>query len=130
MPAYQALAQPSALYPGDSYNVWSAEAPISGKASERVAISSYPDGNPSYCSVELSFTVAPTGGWEIDIQESDTDSDSFFQGSLGGAITQVNANNTWRVDLNAPVTSKFLRLYMKTAPTYNGGKLTASISKQ
>ncbi len=130
MPAYGTLAQPPALYAGDSYLAFNAEAPVSGTLSERVAISSYPDGNPSYCSVEFSFTVAPTGSWEIDIQEADTDIQSYYLGALGGPVTQVDANNVWRVDLNAPVTAKFLAIYVKVAPTYNGGFMTVKVTKQ
>ena len=127
MPAYQALTLPPALYKGDSYKVWSAEAPVSGAASERIAVGPSPDGAPPYLSVEITFSVTPTVAMEIDIQESDTDVDSDFIGSLGGAIVSLG---TTRVDLNNPVTAQFLRLKMVTAPTYNGGLITAKITRQ
>lgn len=135
MPAYKTLTLPPAPFKQDSTVVWNAENPASATASERIAVTPAADGNPPYFSVDVVFSTNPST-YEIDIQEADTDVDADYIGALGGALTTatLQSDGTYRirVDLNAPVTALFLRLYMKTAPTYTTGSptVTAKITRQ
>ena len=134
MPLYDTSLLPTALFKQDSSLVWNAENPASATASERIAVVADP-ASPPYYSVDVIFSTNPAT-YEIDIQEADYDSDADYIGSLGGALTTatLQGDGTYRirVDLNNPVTALFLRLYMKTAPTYMTGapKVTAKITRQ
>ena len=133
MPAYPGAANsttptmppPLSIGPGDWAYVFGTGAQFgSGKsptletfaagiASDRVAIARTPnDSYPSSVSVELIFSGAP-GAFEVDLQDSDTDADAYFQSIAGASLTAVSANNTARLE-QIPLKGKFARLYIKT----------------
>jgi hypothetical protein len=85
-----------------------------GEASIAVCIATgEPANSPPMICVEGHFDSAP-GAFELDIQEADTDADSFYILPANGAYrvtAVVAATNDFRVDLS-PTGGKFMRVFM------------------
>lgn len=129
MPAYSNAVPPSAIWPGDTAQVWNAEQPAPGSggaaASQRVALG-VKEGGPGGLSVTGFFSAAP-GAFEIDVQVSDVDADSQYQTAANGNITTVDATNqTFHFD-GATVLATFVRLLMRSRT--NGVNVTADIRR-
>jgi len=129
MPAYSNTTPPSAIWPGDSAQVWNAEQPTPGNggssASQRLAIGTE-KGNPGGFSVSGFFSAAP-GTFEIDVQVSDVDSDTQYQTCANGNITSVDStNNTFHFD-GSTVLSTFIRLLMRSRT--NSVNITADVRR-
>ena len=128
MPLYKTLTLPPALYPDNSYAVFSADSPTSGQASERVALMQAQDGTPQQVSVEINFSGAP-GAFNLQIQTADTDTANAYQTETNGTITAVGGSgsgNYVRAELS--VHAKFMRLLMSTQ-TGNSVTVTANINR-
>lgn len=118
MPAYSALAPITALYPGDSKVVWSAESPATGSTSDRVAIGGAAlegHGHESMLAFELSFSAAP-GTFQVDIQVADRDVNGAFTTETATTITTVNASFVYRIEM-WPLVGKFVRAIMTDDPS-------------
>lgn len=133
MPAYKTLAIPTAIWPGDTSQVWNAETPTPGAggtpngtaASERVALG-MAGGSPAGFSVTGFFSAAP-GSFEIDVQVSDVDQDAQYQTCANGNLTSVDATNqTFHFD-GSTVLATFVRLLMRTRT--NSVAVTADIRR-
>src|SRR5580704_19134188 len=116
MPAYTNTTPPSAIWPGDSAQVWNADQPAAGSggasASSRLALGMQ-RGSPGGFSVTGFFSGAP-GAFEIDVQVSDVDADAQFQTCANGNITSVDATNqTFHFD-GSTVLDTFVRLLMRS----------------
>ena len=88
MPSYSNALPPTAIWPGDSAQVWNAEQPTpgngGGSASTQLALGT--SGTPGGFSVTGFFSGAP-GAFEIDVQVSDVDADAQYQTCANGNIT-------------------------------------------
>src|SRR5260370_13213669 len=95
MPAYSNTLPPTAIWPGDFAQVWSAEQPAPGNggasASQRLALGSK-EGGPGGFSVTGFFSGAPRA-FELDVQVSDADADAQLQTSGIDNITSLDATN-------------------------------------
>jgi hypothetical protein len=128
MPTYNNALPPSAIWPGDSAQVWIAEQPTPGSggvsASARLALGT--SGTPSGFSVTGFFSGAP-GAFEVDVQVSDVDVDAQYQTCANGNITSVDAtNNTFHFD-GSTVLATFVRLLMRSRT--NGVNITADVRR-
>lgn len=129
MPAYSNSVPPSAVWPGDSAQVWNGETPTPGNggvsASSRLAIGTQA-GSPGGFSVTGFFSGAP-GTFEIDVQVSDVDSDTQYQTCANGNITSVDStNNTFHFD-GSTVLTTFVRLLMRSRT--NSVAVTADVRR-
>lgn len=129
MPAYSNTTPPSAIWPGDSAQVWNAEQPPPGNggasASSRLALG-MERGSPGGFSVTGFFSAAP-GAFEIDVQVSDVDSDTQYQTVANGNITSVDSTNqTFHFDASS-VLATFVRLLMRTRT--NAVNVTADVRR-
>src|SRR5580704_11555145 len=129
MPVYSNALPPTAIWPGDFTQVWSAEQPAPGTggaaASARVALG-VKEGGPGGFSVTGFFSGAP-GVFEIDVQVSDVDVDTQYQTCLNGNLTVVDATNqTFHYD-GATVLATFVRLLMRSRT--NAVNVTADIRR-
>ena len=126
MPAYSANVIPLSIAPHDVTNVWNAETPAPGvnaaAASAQVALVANPTGSARSITVAGSFSGAP-GAFEIDIQAADVDADASYVTIAGGAITAVNANNSFYWE--GEIAARFVRLQMPSRA--NGVSVTATI---
>ena len=111
MPAYQTTGSITALYPGDSKTVISAEQPASGTASLQVALAQNPNGAAQKLAVEVAFAGVP-GAFEVDLQTSDDDVDAHYVSNTT-TISAVNAGNSARVEY-PNIVALFARLLTKT----------------
>jgi hypothetical protein len=130
MPLYN--SQPmQAVYPGDSANVFNAEAPLANQSSIALNLPVKDADQPPYISVELLFSAAP-GVFEFDIQEADTDTDdAYITVPAVGQITTAQAGavkSVARVDL-VPLKAKFVRLKCVTPITNGGVTVIAKVSR-
>lgn len=119
---------PQSLAPGESAYFFNAETPAEPSASDRFALQQAPyTSHESSISVEVRFSGDP-GAFELNIQDSDTDADGYYQNvASGGAITSVDATLfTTRVEL-VPVKALFVRLAVVTIA--NAVSLTAKITR-
>jgi hypothetical protein len=130
MPAYNTIVPPYAIWPGDSQNVWNAESPAVGAASQQVALGERDSRGGTPFSADIIFSANP-GTFEVDVQVANVDTDAAYytldQGTTNdGAIAQVNAG--FAAHLDAPfVTAKFVRL--KLVAQQNAASITASFSR-
>jgi hypothetical protein len=129
MPAYSNTLPPTAIWPGDFAQVWSAEQPAPGNggasASQRLALGSK-EGGPGGFSATGFFSGAP-GAFEIDVQVSDVDADAQFQTCANGNITSVDATNqTFHFD-GSTVLTTFVRLLMRSRT--NAVNITADVRR-
>jgi len=118
---------PFAIYPGDSVTVFNAETPAVGSASIQVALAATDAGagTSGGLSLEVSFGGAP-GVFEVDVQESDTDADAFYQQVASGSLIAVSANNTGRIDMPT-FNGRFARALLKSRA--NSVTITAKFSR-
>ena len=128
MPSYRNALPPTAIWPGDSAQVWNAEQPTpgngGGSASTQLALGT--SGTPGGFSVTGFFSGAP-GAFEIDVQVSDVDADSQYQTCANGNITSVDAtNNTFHFD-GSTVLATFVRLLLRSRT--NAVNVTADIRR-
>lgn len=129
MPAYSNALPPTAIWPGDFAQVWSAEQPVPGTggaaASARVALG-VKEGGPGGFSVTGFFSGAP-GAFEVDVQVSDVDVDAQYQTCLNGNISVVDATNqTFHYD-GSTVLATFVRLLMRSRT--NAVNVTADVRR-
>jgi len=129
MPTYSNALPPSAIWLGDTFQVWNAEQPTPGNggasASQRIALG-VAGGSPGGFAVTGFFSAAP-GAFEIDVQVSDVDADTQYQTVANGNITTVDAtNNTFHFDA-ATSLATFVRLLMRSRT--NGVNVTADIRR-
>lgn len=114
---------------GQIVTVWNAETPTPGNgttaASQQVYNNSQLGPGPGTpFSVHGKFSGAP-GAFEIDVQISDTDSDTQYQTCSNCNITTVDStNNTFHLDAVA-VNARFIRLLMRSRT--NSVTITATI---
>lgn len=129
MPAYGAASSPSALAPGDSFQVWNAEQPVAGSggasASQQVA-AVYAQGLGTGISFKGFFSAAP-GAFEIDVQASDVDADAQYQTLPNGNITTVDSVNQTFLYEDANANHKFYRALMRTRT--NAVNVTANFKR-
>jgi hypothetical protein len=128
MPAYSNALPPTAIWPGDSAQVWAAEqpAPGSGGASASARLALGTSGTPGGFSVTGFFSGAP-GAFEVDVQVSDVDVDAQYQTCANGNITSVDAtNNTFHFD-GSTVLATFVRLLMRSRT--NAVNVTADVRR-
>ncbi|HZP32679.1 MAG TPA: hypothetical protein VFB23_04875 [Candidatus Acidoferrales bacterium] len=128
MPSYSNALPPTAIWPGDSAQVWNAEQPTpgngGGSASTQLALGT--SGTPGGFSVTGFFSGAP-GAFEIDVQVSDVDADAQYQTCANGNITSVDAtNNTFHFD-GSTVLATFVRLLLRSRT--NAVNVTADIRR-
>jgi hypothetical protein len=102
MPAFDSLANPPAIYPGDSYLAWNNEAPAVGSLSQEVAIAPVPGSTGNSLAIEIAFSAAP-GVFEIDLMTADTDVSTDY--SQKTVINGVDANNVARAEVSGVVAS-------------------------
>jgi hypothetical protein len=97
MPLYSATAPMTALYPGDSFTLASAESPTSGQFSVAFNIASNQFSNSGYAfSIEGIFSGTP-GAFSFQMQESNTNASADFV-NIGSAIT---SGTVFRADFTA-----------------------------
>jgi hypothetical protein len=114
---------------GQTVTVWSAETPTPGNgttaASQQVVTNSQAGPGPGTAfSVHGKFSGAP-GAFEVDVQVSDTDSDTEYQTCSNCNITTVDStNNTFHLDA-VQVNTKYVRLLMRTRT--NSVSITATV---
>lgn len=125
MPGYQTSGSITALYPGDSKVVFSAETPTSGTASLQVALSQAPGGTPTKLSMEIAFAAAP-GAFEYDLETSDTDSDADYVPE-STTVTTVNAGFVGRAEF-PNIIALFARVRAKTQNA-NGVASTVKLTR-
>lgn len=109
MPTYSTTS-PVGIYPSDQAKVWTASDTISqGSKSQAVAIGTSSGVRPSTLRYQYDATTS-LGTFELDLQESDTDTDLDYQ-----TVSSVSAavNNSCFGQFVAP-TGRFYRLLMKT----------------
>ena len=129
MPTYSNTNPPSAIWPGDSAQVWNTEQPAAGNggasASSRLALGMQ-RGSPGGFAVTGFFSGAP-GAFEIDVQVSDVDSDTQYQTVANGNITSVDSTNqTFHFD-GSSVLATFVRLLMRSRT--NAVNVTADVRR-
>lgn len=112
MPGYAGAGQAKLLRTNQQVFLFNNETVAAGTSSiavelERISRSFYPWG----VSLEISFSGAP-GGFEVDVQTADTDSDTHYV-SETTTVTAVNANNVGRIELTQ-FWARFLRVNIKT----------------
>jgi hypothetical protein len=116
MPAYNANTALYAIFPGDSIQVWNAEAPAAGtglaSASQQIAAADAP-GLRAGIKFQGFFSGAP-GAFEVDVQGSDVDSDTQYQTLPSGNITTVDATNQTFTFEDANANYKFYRGLLRT----------------
>ena len=118
MSVYGTLANPSGLYPGDSFNSINNEASTvypSGTAGERVALAQTQNGSERDVSLALVFSANP-GTFEIDLQTADQDVSGAYQTVPSATITtaSVGPDGKYYARYEAHVKAKFARAYQKT----------------
>lgn len=127
----------TALYPGASVDVFSAEAVSTGERSQAVALSNYPQGGATPLSVDLVFNQAP-GAFQINVTFAAKDvaadyacPDASFQitaANLDSASGVGGPNNT--VHFECPFSNaRFASLYVVSAPANGGTTLTATLKR-
>jgi hypothetical protein len=109
--------RPSALAPGQTQQVWSAEQPAPGNgttaASQQVGMANQPGVAGTPFRVHGFFSAAP-GVFEVDVQVSEDDVDTHYQTISGGNITSVDAVNfTFHLDCLA-CSTRYARLLMRS----------------
>src|SRR5207249_4555407 len=129
MPSYINALPPTAIWPGDSAQVWNAEQPAAGNggasASQWMALGRK-EGGPGGFSVSGLLSGAP-GSFEIDVQVSDVDADAQFQTCANGNVTAVDAiNQTFHFD-GSTVLATFVRLLMRSRT--NAVNVTADVRR-
>ena len=130
MPTYANSVPPYSIAPGDSVQVWNAEAPAAGNggasASQQVALVRVPGENGTSFSVDGFFSAAP-GAFELDVQAAAVDVDSQYQTVSGGNLTAVDSvNQTFHFAANAE-NARFVRLLMRTRG--NAVNVTATVKR-
>lgn len=91
MPVYTSNPPCTSIFPGDLATVVSAETLVTGQAYQRVAIGNVYMQGVSQLVMEVEFSADP-GAFQIDVQDSATDSDGNYANvPAGGSITTVNA---------------------------------------
>lgn len=120
----------TAIYPGGSVDVFSAELVTTGERSQALAISNYPQGGGTPISVDLLFSANP-GTFTFNVTFSAKDvaadyslPDTTFQ------ITQANLDpNNKSVHFDAPFSNaRFVSIYVAAAPS-NAVNVTATIKR-
>jgi hypothetical protein len=112
MPLYSATATMTALYPGDSFTLSTAETVTSGQFSAAFNIASSPLQNAPYSiSIEGIFSADP-GTFSFQVQESNTNASANFV-NIGTAISTVNAGFTFHADFTGQA-GRFYRLSYTT----------------
>lgn len=115
---------PFSISPGDvSNNLFNAEQPAPGTASDRVALHGVYEDFPGTLSVEGFFSGAP-GAFEIDLQTADVDADAFYT-QEGNGITAVSAGNGFHAEFN--VSARFARVFLKSRT--NAVNLTVYVTR-
>jgi hypothetical protein len=124
MPAYGSLLNPPALYQGDSYLAFNAEAVVTGEFSQQIALPVNQPSGSKGIRVVIDFSAAP-GAFEIDVMESDADQEGsagYTQVPTGGSLTNAGltagpngAGTRVTTDL-IPVAGQMCCLYVKTQP--------------
>lgn len=128
MPAYNSVGGPTSIFPGDSVQVLGPNDAIFGGTpykSQQVTLTGPYGQAGKRIYVEGVASGAP-GVFEVDIQESWTDSDQFYQ--TVQKITAVDANQHFGVDLTDVISGRFLRIIVPTWP--NNVTLNATIGLQ
>jgi hypothetical protein len=139
MPAYKqstALLPITALYPGASVDVFSAETVTSGERSQALALSNYPLGSGNPISLDLVFSGAP-GAFSFNITFAAKDVAADYAVPLATetplttwTVTQAmldSVNNAVHVDLPY-VNARFVSLYVTSAPA-NSVTVTATLKR-
>lgn len=137
-PLYNAQNPPPALFPfppGHRFLVFNAEALVTGKFSQQLALPPGPTAGSRGIRVELDFSGDP-GAFEIDVMESDSDfengSAEYQQVPNGGQINTVTLGpkgvNTHQSSDLIPISGQFVALFVKTQPA-NAVNCTARISR-
>ncbi len=137
MPAYNFLTNCPALYPGDSFLVFNAEAVLVGEYSQQVALPPIIGSGNKGVRVVIDASAAPGAG-EFYVMEADNDaagSADYVQVPSGGDLAFGNvtagpngAGTRWTTDL-IPVAGQNLALYCKTPPSNGGIKITARVTR-
>ena len=135
MPLYNTLSPPPALYQGDSFLVFKADALLVGQSSQQVTLPPNWSVGQAGIRVELDFNQNP-GAYEIDVVESSADQNGIagYNGvPTGGAMTTVitgpNGASTRQTTDLIPVAGQFVALFVKTLPANGGTTYTARITR-
>ena len=139
MPAYKqssANLPITALYPGASVDVFSAEAVTNAERSQAVALSNYPIGSGTQLSLDLVFSGAP-GAFTFNITFAAKDVAADYAMPLATEtplttwqVTQADldpVNQAVHVDLPF-VNARFVSLYVVAAPA-NSVTVTATLKR-
>lgn len=131
MPAYKTLTIPPSILPGDSVQLMNgsevaATLQAGNYATERVALATQNGKSGSFIRMRGTFSGAP-GSFSFSPQESETDSNNDFV-NIGTAITAVDSNNQFYVDLIDAMVGPFLRGFL--ASLANAVTLTLSVQAQ
>ena len=131
MPSYNAFTNAPALYPGDSFLVFKAEALTTGQMSQQVALPTNWASGAKGVRVEIDFNANP-GAYELDVMECDSDqngSSEYQQVPTGGSLTTVttgpNGASTHQSSDQIPVAGQMLAIYVKAQPA--NGSITATV---
>jgi hypothetical protein len=123
----------TSLYPGAEVDVFSAEAVSNGERSQALALSNYPAGRPTNLSIDLVFNQAP-GAFTIwitlaakDVAADYAAPDATYEITAGN-LDASGANQACHVEV--PYNdSRFVSLYVASAPANGGTTLTATIKQ-
>jgi hypothetical protein len=136
MPAYGTLANNPALYQGDSFLVFNAEAVVAGEYSQQVALPVNQPSGTKGVRVVIDASAAPGAG-EFYVMEADNDAagdSDYVQVPSGGDLAfgsvtsgPNGAGTRWTTDL-IPVAGQNLCIYVKTKPS-NAVTITARVTR-
>lgn len=118
-----------AIYPGDTFPLFSAESPLTGQASIQVPIGELWQRRVTGISVEIIFSANP-GAFNFQIQGADTDNPAAYFTEGSGTVNQSTAmaDGTFRARVElSPWVAKFMRLLINTQ-TANAVTVSANVT--
>jgi hypothetical protein len=115
--AYNSVSPAPTLSPGESYNVFNSERPLSATYSQQLYIANSSLQPNVSISVELSWPSNP-GAFNYQIQDSDTDTTDAYQtiptsGTVTSAVVGPSGAYYARVELS-PFRGRYVRIYVNT----------------
>ena len=133
MPAYIQSSQALpilGLYPGGSWDVFSAEAVTTNERSQALALSNYPQGGATPLSLDIVFSAAP-GAFTFNVTFAAKDvAADYAMPDVTYQITGVNLDpNNNAVHFDIPYTNaRFVSLFVASAPA-NSVTVTATFKR-
>ena len=134
MPPYGNFLNPPAIYQGDSFLAFNAEALTTGEFSQQIALPPNQASGTKGVRIELDFSANP-GAYEIDVMECDSDQNGKTEyqqiptgGQLNTVTTGPNGASTHQSTDLIPVAGQMLCLYVKTQPA-NAVTCTARVTR-